>query len=263
MLRTRPATVRVDAGGGLLKGDLDLAGLPAGAYTFSVALSLGDRTVQRSGTLSMMGLEETLAHEGAAREAVPGTDEAYFSAMSDAELDAAEAPLVYIADWGELSVYSSDLSTAAKARFLSNFWRKRSPGPASAGNPARERFYGLIAYANEHYREAGRGTIPGWRSDRGRIYLKYGVPDDLIKREQEGPTPPLEIWKYSTGRNRYFVFADRNNIGAFSLILSNELKEPGVPNWQDIVGPYGINAISQYVTGIKGGGPTGGDRSTP
>jgi GWxTD domain-containing protein len=263
MLRTRPANVRVDAGGGLLKGDLDLAGLPAGAYTFSVALSLGDRTVQRSGTLSMMGLEETLAHESAARAAVPGTDEAYFSAMSDAELDAAEAPLVYIAEAGELAVYSEDLSASAKARFLTEFWRKRGPAGAAGGNPARERFYGLIAYANEHYREAGRGTVPGWRSDRGRIYLKYGAPDELIRREREGPTPPLEVWKYSKGRNRYFVFADRNGIGAYNLLTSNDLKEPGMPNWQSVVGVYGMRALSEYITGISSTAPAGTNRTGP
>lgn len=145
-----------------------------------------------------------------------------------------------------------------KVRFLAEFWRKRDPTPDQLGNPVRDAFYGKIRFANEQYREGGRGTQPGWRSDRGRIYLKFGAPDELYRRQPEGKTPPMEIWKYSRTRNRFFVFADRNLVGLYTLLLSNELKEPGVPNWQDILGPYGVRALGEYVNGVNPNGPAGG-----
>ena len=76
-----------------------------------------------------------------------------------------------------------------------------------------------VAYADQHFGEKGRVSAPGWRTDRGRIYVKYGEPEEQLDRVQAGRAVPYQVWRYRRGRDRYYVFADRSNgIGIFQLV---------------------------------------------
>jgi GWxTD domain-containing protein len=246
-MKTQPLPVKVTAGGSVLKGQLDLTGLPPGNYVMVTDLKVGNRTIQRSAEFSMAGLTETLAKDAARREAERITDEGYFGAMSAAELDAAEAPLEYIAEPRELSAWSSDLSAGAKRRFLISFWKQRDPTPGTVRNERRESFYGAVDYANKTFREGGRNAVSGWRSDRGRIYAKNGAPDEVFRRQQEGRAPPYEVWSYARGKGYYYIFADRSGFGAFTLIHSNDLKETGLPGWNEILGGPAVADAGRFL----------------
>lgn len=235
-IKTPAVTVKVTAGGSVLKGQLDLTGLPPGNYTMAAEVKLGVRTIQRSAEFTMAGLTETLVRDSTRRAAEQLTDEGYFGAMSEKELEEARAPLEYIAEPRELAAWSDDLSSDAKRRFLTQFWKVRDPSAATSKNERRESFYGAIAQANRTFKEGGRSHLPGWRSDRGRIFAKNGPPDDVLRRQQEGRAPPYEIWSYAKGKGYYYIFADRSGFGAYTLIHSNDLKEAGLPGWGDIIG---------------------------
>jgi GWxTD domain-containing protein len=195
----------------------------------------------------MAGLQETLARDSALRQAERVTDQGYFAAMSGEELETAKAPLLYIAESGELSPWQSDMSLEAKRRFLTNFWQKRDPTPGTAKNERREVFYEAIAYANREYKEGGRRSVAGWRSDRGRIFARYGAPDDVLRRQNEGRAPPYEVWRYSKGKGAYYIFADRTGFGAYQLIYSNDLREPGVPSWPDVIGRKAVDDAGEFL----------------
>ena len=133
-LTTTAATpVTVPAGGGVLKGQLDLSGLPPGQYTMAASLNLGGKTVERSATFTMAGLDETLEKDVARRDAAKGTDEGYFEAMDDKALDAAKEPLVLIAESGELSKYSKDLSLRGQAAVHGRVLAEAGPDAEHAG----------------------------------------------------------------------------------------------------------------------------------
>jgi len=121
-LKTTAQPVQLEAGGSVLTGKLDLAGLPPGSYTMSAVLRVAGRTIQRSADLAMANLAETLAKDTSRRALERITDEGYFAEMSDRELNEAEGPLEYIAESRELSSWSSRLTIAAKRRFLTAFW---------------------------------------------------------------------------------------------------------------------------------------------
>jgi GWxTD domain-containing protein len=246
-IKTPEVPVTVTAGGSVLKGQLDLAGLPEGAYTMLASLKLGGRTIERSAAISMEGLSETLARDSARREGDRVTDPGYFGAMSGQELELAKAPLLYIAEGSELSAWQASLSIEAKRRFLTNFWQRRDPTPGTARNERREAFYEAIAYANREYKEGGRKSVPGWRSDRGRIFARYGAPDDVLRRQQEGRAPPHEVWRYSKGKGSYYIFADRTGFGAYQLIYSNDLKEPGISAWYDVIGRQAVDDAGEFL----------------
>jgi GWxTD domain-containing protein len=247
LVKTPPVTVAVAAGGSILKGQLDLAGLPPGQYAMVADLRFGDRSVKRSADLVMAPLGEALARDTTRRAEERVTDEGYFASLPVEELDRAEAPLNYIAKSGELSSWSGKLTPAAKRRFLAQFWMARDPTPGTPRNERREGFYQAIEYANKAYREGGRNPQSGWRSDRGRVYAKYGPPDDTWKRQQEGRAPPYEVWRYSKQKGAYYIFADRSGFGAYTLIYSNDLKEPGLPGWAEMLGAPAVQDISRWL----------------
>jgi GWxTD domain-containing protein len=246
-VKTPEVPVTVMAGGSVLKGQLDLAGLPEGNYTMLATLKLGGRTIERSAAITMEGLRETLARDSARRDAERVTDAGYFGAMSAQELDEAKAPLLYIAESGELSPWQASLSLDAKRRFLTSFWQRRDPTPGTTKNERRETFYQAIDFANKEYREGGRNTVAGWRSDRGRIFAKQGAPDDILKRHNESRAPPYEVWNYTRGKGYYYLFVDRTGFGAFQLIYSNDLKEPGVVAWYEVIGGRAVADVSDFL----------------
>ncbi|HET9604896.1 MAG TPA: GWxTD domain-containing protein [Gemmatimonadales bacterium] len=253
LFRTAASAVPVPVGGGTLQGQLDLDGLPPGNYEFVVSLDVDGQRVERRAPFEMMSMQEMLARDsarggapGAPASTVQGSDEAYFAAMDEAQLDSAVAPLILIAKQSELRTYSQ-LSVNAKRRFLVSFWGKLDQQPETPVNETRQRFYQAIAYADQAFR-VGRGTQePGWRTDRGRIYTKYGAASDQLNRVPTGFAPAYEVWRYTRGRPRYYVFADRNGFGAYKLIFTNDLTETGVPTWRDILGAAAVQDISQYL----------------
>jgi GWxTD domain-containing protein len=247
---SRPVTV--SEGGGVLTGQMDLTGLPPGDYRMRLSLAFDQDTVKREADFTMRGMQQALTSQAAVQRASGTEDEAFFGAMTPKQLDEALAPLTYLAKPGELSAYSAELSLLAKRRFLNEFWKRRDPTPDSPTNETRDQFYRAIAYANREFKEGGRASVPGWKSDRGRIYAKLGIPDDVLRRQQEGTAPRYEVWRYTRERNRYYIFADRTGFGAFNLIASNDVHENGVANWREILGYYALEDIGDYL-GMPGG----------
>ena len=124
---------------------------------------------------------------------------------------------------------------------------KRDPTPGTPRNERREAFDKAIDYANSAFREGGRNPQSGWRSDRGRIYARYGTPDQTYRRQQEGRAPPYEVWSYARGKGSYFIFADRSGFGAYTLIYSNDLKEPGYPGWGELLGAPAVEDAGRWL----------------
>ena len=246
-IKTPEVPVTVAAGGSVLKGQLDLTGLSEGTYVMVAMLKLGGRTIERSAAISMAGLQETLARDSARAQAERLTEGGFFGAMSAAELDQAQGPLLYIAESRELSPWSDELSVEAKRRFLVDFWKRRDPTQGTPKNERMEQFYAAIDYANRTYREGGRNAVSGWRSDRGRIYARNGAPSDVLRRQQEGRAPPYEVWTYATGKGYYYIFADRSGFGAYNLIHSNDIKEPGFPGWEGVLGGPAVADAGRFL----------------
>jgi len=247
VLKTPAAAVSVPAGGGVLKGQLDLTGLPEGQYSMAVSVTLGGVTSERRQPFTMANLQETLAKEAARVEQEQRTDAGYFGAMNEAQLDSAAGPLLFIATPADgLNMYK-DLSVDAKRRWLTEFWTRRDLSPGVARNETRENFYEAIAYANQQFKVSGRNTTPGWRTDRGRIYAKYGPYDEYLDRVSQGQAPPYQVWRYTKQKDRYFIFVDRSNLGEYQMIYTNDLTEVSRPDWQDILTPDGTIDVGRWL----------------
>jgi GWxTD domain-containing protein len=84
-----------------------------------------------------------------------------------------EEDVVYIITPEERSAFLHLSTNEEREQFIEQFWQRRNPDPDSPENTFKEEHYRRIAYANEHYSSG----IPGWRTDRGRIYIIWGPPD--------------------------------------------------------------------------------------
>jgi GWxTD domain-containing protein len=239
VVATAPVAVAIDSGGGIADGVIDLAGLPPGTYRYEVTATGPDSQITRSATFGMAGFG-TVAAAAAMAEAGE-----WPAGLSEAQLDEAYQPLIYLMSSDEQGVYSS-LSVEGKRNWLRQFWAKRDPTPGTARNEERDRFYAAINEANRQFREGGASAIPGWRTDRGRIFIKYGPPDEVLERKvQSGGTNPYEIWKYTRNRNLKYVFMDLTRFGNYTLIYTNDVNERSRPDWQDLLGPEGLKDVEQ------------------
>jgi GWxTD domain-containing protein len=127
------------------------------------------------------------------------------------EFDRMLEPLSYIASPQEMDWLRS-LPPAQQAQGWEEFWRRRDPTPDTQRNEVQLEFFRRVRYAEHHF----QGFGPGWRSDMGRIYIKFGPPDQIENRPQTSTDPQLEIWYYNQPYRR-FVFADSEGFGRYLL----------------------------------------------
>src|SRR5216110_384262 len=94
--------------------------------------------------------------------------------LKKAYKDWLEKDVVYIITDEERKAFKKLQTDEERERFIEEFWRRRDPDPDTDENEFKEEYYERVAYANEHFASG----IPGWKSDRGRIYIMYGKPDE-------------------------------------------------------------------------------------
>jgi GWxTD domain-containing protein len=123
-------------------------------------------------------------------------------------------------------------------QFIEAFWQRRNPNPDSEDNEFKEDHYARIAYANDHF-AAG---IPGWKTDRGRIYIMYGKPDEIESHPSGGSydrpieegggstsTFPFEDWRYryleGIGQEVIIEFVDTCMCGEYHMTIDRGEKD--------------------------------------
>jgi len=138
----------------------------------------------------------------------------------------------------ELQAFKSLSNDEERDQFIENFWLRRNPNPDSPENEYREEHYARIAYANDHF-AAGK---PGWRTDRGHIYIAYGKPDSIDSHPSGGnyerpmeegggstSTFPFETWHYryldGIGDNIDIEFVDSCMCGDYHMTIDRSEKD--------------------------------------
>ncbi|MBN2425957.1 MAG: GWxTD domain-containing protein [Calditrichaceae bacterium] len=128
------------------------------------------------------------------------------------DIDNALMQMIYILNADSLSAYQ-DSSLEAKQQFFKRFWKDRDPNPSTSVNELKDEYFKRVNYANKNFTAFGQD---GWRTDRGRILIKFGFPDDVERHPFEMGSRPYEIWRYYTER-KVFVFEDRTGFGDYRL----------------------------------------------
>jgi GWxTD domain-containing protein len=144
----------------------------------------------------------------------------------------------YIITDEEKTAFKQLSNDEERDNFIEAFWARRDPTPDTVENEYKEEHYARIAYANEHF-AAG---IPGWKSDRGRIYIMYGKPDEIDSHPSGGSynrpmeegggetsTYPFEDWRYryleGVGQEIIIEFVDTCMCGDYHMTIDRSEKD--------------------------------------
>ncbi len=122
----------------------------------------------------------------------------------------------------EIKIYKHLPGKEAREAFIKEFWEKRDPNPETPGNEVKDEFDRRIEYINRWFSEkTGKGR--GWESDRGRVYLLLGEPDErstgertIVERLWGRMRVQAEFWVYNRHR-LYLEFRDIKSFGEFRL----------------------------------------------
>ncbi|MGB9455405.1 MAG: GWxTD domain-containing protein [Bryobacteraceae bacterium] len=146
--------------------------------------------------------------------------------------------VAYIITDEERAAFKRLQTDEEREQFIENFWLRRDPTPDTVENEFKEEHYRRIAYANEHFASG----IPGWKTDRGRIYIVYGPPDEIEDHSSGGfyerppeegggetSTYPFQQWRYryvdGIGNNVVLEFVDPTMSGEFHLTMDPSEKD--------------------------------------
>ncbi|MCD6330498.1 MAG: GWxTD domain-containing protein [Candidatus Cloacimonetes bacterium] len=154
--------------------------------------------------------------------------------ISQAEIDKEYRYAKYFLTNYEESLYEN-LDDEGRVEFLKRFWEQNDPNPKTEQNEYKEEIIRRVNYANRNFSHYG----DGWKSDRGRIYIRQGKPEEVIDKSYEYDAKPYIIWKYYIGGKRIYVFVDFTKLGNYKLVyVDNDDFEFSVPDWEDYLGPY-------------------------
>jgi len=122
----------------------------------------------------------------------------------------------YIAEPDEISKLEQLETYQERLDGLNEFWRRRDPTPGTADNETRQEFFRRVRLANQSFTFMRQ---PGWRTDRGRVYIKHGEPDQIDDYPFAPNSHPYQEWHYYRGgRYRQFTFVDENEDGDYRLV---------------------------------------------
>jgi GWxTD domain-containing protein len=144
----------------------------------------------------------------------------------------------YIITKEERKAFDALQTDEERENFIENFWRRRDPNPDTEENEYREEYYERIAYANEKFASG----IPGWKTDRGKIYITFGKPDSVESHPSGGSydrpsyegggsttTYPFEVWFYrhldDVGDGLEIEFVDPTGTGEYRLARNANEKD--------------------------------------
>jgi len=146
--------------------------------------------------------------------------------------------VIYIISPEERRAFLHLSTNEEREQFIEAFWQRRNPDPDSPENTFKEEHYRRIAYANEHFASG----IPGWKTDRGKIYIMWGPADEIDSHPTGGTwerpmdqgggetsTYPWETWRYryleGMGENVELEFVDPSSTGEYHLTMDPSEKD--------------------------------------
>src|SRR6202043_3162139 len=144
----------------------------------------------------------------------------------------------YIISDEERAAFLQLQTNEEREQFIEAFWQRRDPTPDTVENEFKEEHYRRIAYANERYASG----IPGWKADRGRIYITYGPADEVESHPSGGSyerpseegggntsTYPFEKWRYryidGIGNDINIEFVDTTMSGEYHMSMDPSEKD--------------------------------------
>jgi len=215
-------------------GTVNTTAFQSGTYMLTVAIvdTVSNVVASSSRRFFVFNPQHGIAED--ARGGMPqGAIASVYSVMSEEELDTEFEQMRYITSRQDRREFDRLESEAEKQQFLFEFWRQLDPDPASPVNQVREEYMARVEHVNQQF---GFGSRDGWRTDRGRIFITYGPPDEYERYPSRSDSRPYEVWHYNQLQGGViFVFVDRTGFDDYQLVHSTHRSELRDDNWRQYI----------------------------
>jgi GWxTD domain-containing protein len=212
-------------------GAFSIAGLKPGSYQLEVVCADCGEGLSSSSPFEVMPAHtERLTFLEPEAAAAQGPALQYYSDLSVAQVDSVIAVMDIFLTPAQQQLVGT-LNETGKKQFLNRFLESADPNPETPENEFKQAVEQRLAYANQFFTSSQN---PGYKTDRGRIYMLYGPPTERIDKPVEATVGPYVIWTYS-GVGETFAFGDFRKDGSYQLIYSTDERFPGDPSIQNLV----------------------------
>lgn len=217
--------------------------LPAGFYFVNLEVRdlASDRMVRRRKKIFLVKPTPKNSLVSIKKKTVrPNSRTKSYVGFNEQQLDEEFSRAEYLATPAEKNVFKT-LSMSGKQAFLETFWEKRDLQKETPVNEFKKSYFERLKLADINF-----GTMKkrGWQTDRGRVFLVYGKPDEIERNQMVIDKKPFQIWHYSNLEGGVvFVFADLNGFGDYQLLHSTYSREISRPDWERLIsrGRQGFN----------------------
>jgi len=151
--------------------------------------------------------------------------------LSEQDSKIFEKLLDYIATPQQMNFYKS-LNGVGKASYIVRYFKDLDPSPGTNENEYLHTLVQRYHYCNENF---SWSETEGWTTERGRVFIQFGKPDEVEYHNLDMGARPYEIWYYRSDREIYFVFADVLGNGQYSLLHSNREGEIYNSKWRELI----------------------------
>jgi GWxTD domain-containing protein len=211
-------------------GMMKVNSLRTGVYTFNYIVTDSVDNRQYSSVKKFFVYNPSLPNDTVVNSASNSVDASEYATMSEQEIDKEFEQSRYIATKGEIDRYKKYSTIEAKRKALFEFWSNRDEDRSTPQNEQKQEYFKRVAYANNQYKT---GFREGWKTDRGRVYIVYGTPDDIERHANELDKKPYEVWSYNSIQGGVqFIFGDRTGFSDYILLHSTHRSELHDENWQ-------------------------------
>lgn len=202
---------------------------PTDTYTIIISLYDSTKNFSIASSKRFYVLNPSVAINDSSFGEITDVFSTHFGAMSEEELDDLFDKSKYIATSQEIDQYNSLTEKEGKQKFIYQFWNARDTEPSTPQNEFYLNYQKRIEISNQQFAALGK---KGWKTDRGRIFLKYGEPSEIERFPNQIDTKPYEIWHYNEIEGGViFIFADLTNFSDYQLIHSTARGELRDDNW--------------------------------
>ncbi len=226
-----PKKVKQKLASGVVEVDgFSVVTLKSGTYFLRIAVEDEDTGERTSGQVKFFVYrpEDFARTTGETTAPAAGSLAEEFRSYTDEQLEEAIGELKYLLSDSEWRTVEN-LNPEGQRKYLIKYWTETDPNPATPVNEYRQVIEKRKQLANDKYSIWDK---PGWKTDRGRILLLYGEPDDIEYHPHDPGTRAYEVWYYDAIEGGVqFVFVDRSGFGDYRLVHSNKNGELYRPNW--------------------------------
>ncbi len=211
-------------------GMLKVHSLRTGTYTFTYSIidTVDQSIVSSSKRFNIYN--PSLPMDTLVNPSAMNIDATEYATMSEAEIELEFDQSKYVASKTEMDQFKQLKGIDAKRKALHEFWSKRDEDLLTTHNEKKVEYFQRVAVANSQYKT---GFREGWKTDRGRVYIIYGPPDEIERHANEIDVKPYEVWFYNSIQGGvHFIFGDRTGFSDYILLHSNHRNELRDDNWR-------------------------------